>query len=610
MRKSAHGGSAFPPERIRNFAIVAHIDHGKSTLADRLLMATGTVSERAFRDQFLDKMDLERERGITIKSQSVRLDYQGRDGLTYQLNLIDTPGHVDFSYEVSRSLKACEGALLVVDATQGVEAQTLANAYLAIEEGLEIVCVLNKIDVAAADPELVAQEIEEAIGLDASAALRVSAREGTGIGELLEAIVERLPPPRGERDAPARALVFDSWYDPYRGVLVLVRVMEGRLAKGDLIRLMATGAEYELLELGFMQPDMVPVAELVAGEVGYLVSGIKDIRSARVGDTVTHAKRPAAQALPGFKRAQQMVYSGVFPVESADYEPLREALQKLSLNDAAISWEPETSGALGFGFRLGYLGLLHMEVVQERLEREFGLDLITTAPSVVYRVTLHKPEGAVLMVENPKHLPEPLLVASIAEPVVRATIHTPQAYVGAVLALCEQRRGVQKGMTFLSGARVLVTYQMPLSEIILDFFDRLKTVSRGYASLDYELDRFTPDQLVKLDILINGAPVDALSVIVHRSRAETRGRDLCDRLMAIVPRQQFEVVIQAAIGGRVIARSNVRAYRKNVTAKCYGGDVSRKRKLLERQKAGKRRMKQVGNVEIPQAAFMAVLKVD
>ena len=602
------GGSAFPQERIRNFSIIAHIDHGKSTLADRLLETTEAIGARDQKDQFLDSMDLERERGITIKSQTARIMHTGPDGEVYQLNLIDTPGHVDFTYEVSRSLKACEGALLVVDASQGVEAQTLANVYLALEEDLDLVVVLNKIDMPAADPEAVRRQIEDGIGLDASDALLVSAKQGTGIGELLDAIVVRLPPPTGARDLPPRALVFDSWYDPYRGVVMVVRVMEGVLRPKMRVELMAAGAVHDVQELGVMEPEMTPVQELVAGEVGYVIAGIKDIRDARVGDTITDARSPAAAPLAGFKPAQQMVYSGIFPVDNADFEPLREALQKLTLNDAAIAWEPETSGALGFGFRVGFLGLLHMEIVQERLEREFDLDLVTTAPSVVYRVI--RQDGSELLIENPKHLPPPTAIDRIEEPYVRATVHSPQEHLGAVLSLCEQRRGSQQALSFLGPGRVMVVYEIPLSEIILDFFDRLKTVSRGYASLDYEVIDFRPGRLVKVDILVNGDPVDALSVIIHRDLAHLRGRELCAKLRDIIPRQQFEVAIQAAIGGKIVARETVRAFRKNVTAKCYGGDITRKRKLLERQKAGKRRMKQVGSIEIPQAAFMAILKVD
>jgi len=597
-----------PRERIRNFSIIAHIDHGKSTLADRLLEVTGTVGARDQKDQFLDKMELERERGITIKSQTARLDYTAPNGELYQLNLIDTPGHVDFTYEVSRSLKACEGVLLVVDAAQGVEAQTLANVYMALEEDLEIIVVLNKVDLPAADVERVTAEIEDTIGLDAHDALHVSAKTGLGVPALLEAIVERLPAPTGSPDEATRALIFDSWYDPYRGVIAMVRLMDGTLTKGRKIRFMAAEADYELLELGIMAPEMVPMEELRAGEVGYVICGIKEIRDARVGDTVTDAKRPAAAPLSGFEPAQQMVYSGIFPVESADFEPLREALDKLALNDAAISYEAETSGALGFGFRVGFLGLLHMEIVQERLEREFDLDLITTAPSVIYRVTTSL--GETMNVENPKLLPSPQHISEIAEPMVKATIHTPQEYVGAVLKLCEERRGVQHGIHYLGPTRVMVTYAIPLSEIILDFFDKLKTKTSGYASLDYEVTGFNADDLVKVDVLINGEPVDALAIIVHRSAASARGRVLCQKMKEILPRQQFEIAIQASIGGKIVARETISAFRKNVTAKCYGGDITRKRKLLEKQKAGKRRMKQVGKIEIPQAAFMAILKTD
>ena len=608
MNKPQTGGAALPQSRIRNFSIIAHIDHGKSTLADRLLEDTGTVAERDQKAQFLDKMDLERERGITIKSQSVRLWHQAEDGEVYQLNLIDTPGHVDFSYEVSRSLKACEGALLVVDASQGVEAQTLANVYLALEEDLELIVVLNKIDLPAANVEAVAREIEEGVGLDASEACLVSAKSGLGVPDLLEAIVTRLPSPGGERASAPKALIFDSWYDPYRGVIIMLRLFEGVLRKGQKVTFMSTEASYDVLELGVMSPEMTPQRELVAGEVGYLICGIKDIRDARIGDTVTDAKHPATEALAGFKPAQQMVYSGIFPVDSADYEVLREALEKLSLNDAAIAWEPETSTALGFGFRVGFLGLLHMEIVQERLEREFDLDLVTTAPSVIYQVVLK--DGEVRTVDNPKHLPDPADIDRIEEPMVTATIHTPAEYIGAIISLCQDRRGVQRDLNYLSQTRIMITYDMPLSEIILDFFDRLKTLTRGYASLDYEVTGFSPDKLVKVVIMVNGDPVDALSIIVHRDRAHQRGKELCEKLKGIIPRQQFEIAIQAAVGGRIVARETVRAFRKNVTAKCYGGDITRKRKLLEKQKAGKRRMKQVGNVEIPQDAFMAILKVD
>jgi len=608
MKRNITGGKGFPQERIRNFSIIAHIDHGKSTLADRLLEVTETVSERDQKAQFLDKMDLERERGITIKSQSVRLTYHAEDGETYQLNLIDTPGHVDFTYEVSRSLKSCEGALLVVDASQGVEAQTLSNVYLALEEDLELILVLNKIDLPAANPDEVLTQVEDGVGLDGSEAVLVSAKAGLGVPELLEAIVKRLPAPVGDRDIPPRALIFDSWYDAYRGVVVMVRLMEGSIKKGMRVRLMATGAEYEALEVGVMQPEMEKVGELVAGEVGYLICGIKDIRDARVGDTVTDARRKATEALAGFKPVQPMVFSGIFPVDSADYKNLSDALQKLSLNDAAIVFETENSGALGFGYRVGFLGLLHMEIVQERLEREFDLDLVTTAPSVVYQVTTK--DGTSIQVDNPKHLPDPTQIEVIEEPIVRATIHTPHEYVGAVLTLCEERRGIQTDLSYMSATRVVVEYDLPLSEIIMDFFDRLKTVTRGYASLDYELKGLRADKLAKVDILINGDKVDALSVIVHRDRAHGKGKALCLKMKEILPRQQFEIAIQAAIGTKVVARETVRAFRKNVTAKCYGGDITRKRKLLEKQKAGKKRMKSVGKVDIPQDAFMAILKTD
>jgi len=597
-----------PRERIRNFSIIAHIDHGKSTLADRLLEVTETVSVREHRAQYMDKMDIERERGITIKSQSARLSYIAEDGLEYQLNLIDTPGHVDFNYEVSRSLKACEGALLVVDASQGVEAQTLANVYLALEENLEIIVVLNKIDLPAADVDRVRAEIEDTIGLDTSDAIAISAKSGIGIPELLEAIVKRLPAPKGDPNRPTRGLIFDSWFDAYRGVIAMVRVMEGTLKKGEKVRLMVIEAEHELLEVGVNQPEMKPVPDLFPGEVGYIVCGLKDIRAIRVGDTVTTTKNPATEALPGFRPAQQMVFSGIFPIESSDFEPLREALAKLSLNDAAISFEPESSSALGFGFRVGFLGLLHMEIVQERLEREFDMDLVITAPSVVYRITTL--DGTETMVESPKHLPNTMLIKAIGEPIARATIHTPPEYLGAIIKLCEDKRGRQKNMQFIGSTRVILTYELPLAEVIMDFFDKLKTSSRGYASLDYEVIGFNDDDLVKVDFLVNGDPVDALSCILHRSQAEYKGRLLCEKLKEILPRHQFEIPIQATIGARVIARETVRSMGKNVTAKCYGGDISRKRKLLDKQKEGKKRMKQFGKVEIPQDAFMAILKVD
>ena len=608
MTKAKSSLAHVPRDRIRNFSIIAHIDHGKSTLADRLLELTDTVSKREARDQYMDKMELERERGITIKSQSARLRYVADDGLEYHLNLIDTPGHVDFNYEVSRSLKACEGALLVVDASQGVDAQTLANVYLALEENLEIIVVLNKIDLPAADPERVKKEIEDVIGLDTSDAVCISAKEGLGVAELLEAIVKRLPSPRGDPSGVTRALVFDSWYDNYRGVVALVRLFDGAFKKGDKVRFMATGADYELLDLGVQDPEPSPLPELNQGEVGFLVCGIKNIRDVRVGDTVTTVKNAAPEALPGFKPAQQMVFSGIYPTETPDFEPLRDALSKLCLNDAAISFEPETSSALGFGFRVGFLGLLHMEIVQERLEREFDMDLVITAPSVIYRITMR--DGSTLMIDTPRRLPNPSMIEKIGEPIVKATIHTPQEYLGNIIKLCEDKRGAQKGLSYVGPTRVMLTYELPLQEVILDFFDKLKTATRGYASLDYEVIGFRDDDLVRVDVMVNGETVDALATIMHRAQAEYKGRILCEKLKEILPRQQFDIPIQAAIGGKIISRETVRAMRKNVTAKCYGGDISRKRKLLDKQKEGKKRMKQFGRVEIPQDAFMAILKVD
>ncbi len=593
--------------QIRNFSIIAHIDHGKSTLADRLLEVTGALSDREKTNQFLDKMDLERERGITIKAQAVRLNYTAVDGQEYILNLIDTPGHVDFTYEVSRSLSACEGALLVVDAAQGVEAQTLANVYLAIDEELEVFPVLNKIDLPSADPERVRAEIEEIIGLDASDAVAASAKSGIGIDEILEAIVQKIPAPQGDADGPLKALIFDSWYDPYQGVIVLVRVIDGSIKKGDKIRLMASRTEHEVLKVGVFAPHTMAVNELTAGEVGFITASIKVIQDAKVGDTITHVRRPAEQALPGFKEVKPMVFSGLYPIDSGDYEDLRDAMEKLRLNDSSFSFEPENSMALGFGFRCGFLGLLHMEIIQERLEREFGVDLITTAPTVVYRVTTLK--GEVINVDSANKLPDVQNIEKIEEPFILSSVHVPNEFVGAVLALCEEKRGMQREIKYLTANRVMVIYELPLNEIVLDFFDRLKSLSRGYASLDYEHLDYRPSELVRLNILINGELVDALSLIVHRDKAQYRGRDLVSKMKEFIPRQQFEVAIQAAIGNKVIARETVKALRKDVTAKCYGGDISRKRKLLEKQKEGKKRMKQVGNVELPQEAFLAILKV-
>ncbi|WP_406677952.1 translation elongation factor 4 [Moorella sp. ACPs] len=595
------------PKNIRNFCIIAHIDHGKSTLADRLLEFTGALSKREMVDQVLDTLELERERGITIKLQAVRLNYRARDGQEYVLNLIDTPGHVDFTYEVSRSLAACEGALLVVDAAQGIEAQTLANVYLALEHNLEIIPVINKIDLPNAEPERVRREIEDVIGLDASEAILASAKTGVGTEEILEAIVRRIPPPRGDREAPLKALIFDSIFDSYRGAIPYIRVVEGRVQKGDRIRFMATGAEFEVNEVGVFTPAPRQVTTLAAGEVGYLSASIKNVKDTRVGDTITSATRPAREPLPGYRRVMPMVYCGLFPVDSEQFDSLRDALEKLQLNDASLSFEPETSVALGFGFRCGFLGLLHMEIIQERLEREYGLELITTAPSVVYRVV--RTDGRVEMVDNPTALPAPNLIDHIEEPYVEATIMTPKEYVGPVMELCQEKRGTFLNMDYLSEKRVALKYDLPLAEIIYDFFDQLKSRTRGYASLDYEVKGYRPAELVKMDILINNEVVDALSVITHRDQAYHRGRALVERLRQLIPRQLFDVPIQAAIGSRVIARETIPALRKNVLAKCYGGDVTRKRKLLEKQKEGKKRMKQVGTVDIPQEAFMAVLKV-
>jgi len=592
---------------IRNFSIVAHIDHGKSTLADRFLEHTGALEAREMESQVLDSMDLERERGITIKAHAVRLSYRARDGRTYVLNLIDTPGHVDFSYEVTRSLAACEGALLLVDASQGVEAQTLANAYLAVENDLEVIPVINKIDLPGARPDEIRRQIEEVIGLDASGAILASAKEGRGVIEILEAIIERLPPPGGDAEAPLKALIFDSWYDAYRGVVILTRVIDGVMRPGMRIRLMATGQEYQVEQLGAFTPKPVPVDELGTGEVGFMVANIKNVGDAKVGDTITDSRRPTATPFPGFKEIKAMVFAGLYPVEASEYPELREALEKLRLNDASFHFEPETSAALGFGFRCGFLGLLHMEIIQERLEREFGMDLVTTAPGVLYRVTTTDDE--ILEIDTPSKLPEPGRIATIEEPVLTATMMTPATHVGSILELCQEKRGVQKGLDYVSAERVVVTYELPFSEVVLDFYDRLKTVSRGYASFDYHVSGYWTSPLVKLDILVNGEPVDALSTIVHRDSAYMRGRALAAKMRELIPRQMFEIAIQAAVGTRVVARETVRALRKNVLAKCYGGDISRKRKLLEKQKEGKKRMKRVGRVEIPQEAFLAVLKI-
>jgi GTP-binding protein LepA len=594
--------------RIRNFSIIAHIDHGKSTLADRLLEFTDTVSARDMQDQLLDQLDLERERGITIKAQAVRLLYTASDGEAYELNLIDTPGHVDFAYEVSRSLAACEGAILVVDAAQGIQAQTLANVYQALDNDLTIVPVINKIDLPAADPELVRREIEEVIGLPGDEAILASAREGIGTRDILEAVVHRVPPPNGDPDAPLKALIFDSKYDIYRGVIVYIRVVDGRIGPGMRMRMMSTGRDFVVDEVGVFRPVMTPIAELRTGEVGYVVASIKNVRDSRVGDTVTDAERPASEPLAGYRKATPLVFAGLFPVDSDDVQELKEALEKLNLNDASLVWEAESSAALGFGFRCGFLGLLHMEIVQERLEREFGLSLIATAPTVEYRVRLRN--GNVLAVDNPEMLPDPTSIEAIEEPRTKASIMVPQEYVGAMMELCQERRGEFSDMQYQPGDRVVLSYDLPLGEIIHDFYDQLKSRSKGYASLDYELDGFREERLVKLDVLVSGQPVDALSMIVHRDKAREQGRKLVERLKKLIPRQLFEVPIQAAIGGKIIARETVSAQRKDVIAKCYGGDITRKRKLLEKQKEGKRRLKRIGNVEIPQEAFMAVLQLD
>jgi GTP-binding protein LepA len=592
---------------IRNFSIIAHIDHGKSTLADRFLEITGALQAREMTAQVLDAMDLERERGITIKAHPVRLNYRSDDGNAYILNLIDTPGHVDFSYEVTRSLAACEGALLLVDASQGVEAQTLANAYLAVDNNLEIIPVINKIDLPSAQPDEAKRQLEEIIGLDSDGAILASGKDGRGVKEILEAVVHRLPPPEGDPDAPLKALIFDSWYDSYRGVVIVVRVLEGTVRNAMKVTLMNTAQDHEVESLGVFSPKAVPVEQLGPGEVGFIACGIKVVADAQIGDTVTETHRPTAQPFPGFKELKPMVFAGLYPVESHQYAELRESLEKLRLNDASFFFEPETSVALGFGFRCGFLGLLHMEIVQERLEREFNMDLVTTAPGVLYRVT--KTDGEVIEIDSPAKLPETGHIDRIEEPVITAMILTPAEFVGAILQLCQDKRGVQKALEFKAADRVLISYDLPFNEVVLDFYDKLKTISRGYASLDYHVTGYWDSPLVKLDILVNGEPVDALSIIVHRDRAYDRGRQLAAKMRELIPRQMFEVAIQAAIGARIIARESVKALRKNVLAKCYGGDISRKRKLLEKQKEGKKRMKRVGTVEIPQEAFLAVLKI-
>jgi GTP-binding protein LepA len=594
-------------DHIRNFSIIAHIDHGKSTLADRIIQRCGGLSEREMEEQVLDSMDIERERGITIKAQTAALQYQANDGRVYNLNLIDTPGHVDFSYEVSRSLSACEGALLVVDASQGVEAQTVANCYTAIELGVEVVPVLNKIDLPAADPDRAREEIEDVIGIDATDAVLASAKTGQGIDDILESIIARIPAPKGDPAAPLKALIIDSWFDNYVGVVMLVRVVDGVLRPKDRVLLMSTEAQYLCEQVGVFTPKSQARGALSAGEVGFIIAGIKELKAAKVGDTVTLADRPASTPLPGFKEIKPQVFAGLYPVEANQYDALREALEKLRLNDASLQYEPEVSQALGFGFRCGFLGLLHMEIVQERLEREYDMDLITTAPTVVYEVLLR--DGSVLMVENPSKLPDPSKIEEIREPIITTTVFVPQDYVGAVITLCEQKRGAQVNMQY-HGRQVMLTYDMPMAEVVMDFFDKLKSVSRGYASLDYEFKEYRSADVVKLDILINGDRVDALSVIVHRANAHYRGRELASKMRELIPRQMYDVAVQAAIGSTILARENIKALRKNVLAKCYGGDITRKRKLLEKQKAGKKRMKQVGSVEIPQEAFLAVLRVE
>ncbi len=596
------------PKYIRNFSIIAHIDHGKSTLADALMSETGSLSAREEKAQFLDNMELERERGITIKAQTVSLDYTALDGQIYQINLIDTPGHVDFSYEVSRSLAACEGAILVVDANQGVEAQTLANVYLALGNNLEIIPVLNKIDLPSADPEGVKKQIEDTIGLDCSEAILASAKERIGMRDILEAIVKKVPPPKADRTLPLRALIFDSWFDAYQGVVILVRAMDGTIKKGERIKFMATDRDYEILRMGKYAPFPLPIEQLDAGEVGFIICGIKDIRDVKVGDTITSAKNGGVVALPGFKRIKPMVFAGIFPVISTEYENLKVALEKLCLNDSSLTYEPEKSMALGFGYRCGFLGLLHMEIVQERLEREFDLNLITTAPTVVYKI--HLKDGTILDLENPAQLPDETKIEKMEEPFVKVTIHAPTDYIGSILKLCEDKRGIQIKMDYVTSTKVIIEYRLPMNEMVMDFYDRLKSISKGYASLEYELMGFEEADLVKLDIMINAEPVDALSLILHRSKAQQRGRSVAEKMKTLIPRQQYQVNIQAAIGAKIIARETLGALRKDVTAKCYGGDISRKRKLLERQKEGKKRMKQIGSVDIPQEAFLAILKVE
>ncbi len=596
-----------PLELIRNFSIVAHIDHGKSTLADRLIQTTGGLTAREMTEQVLDNMDIEKERGITIKAQTVRLNYAAHDGKTYVMNLMDTPGHVDFAYEVSRSLAACEGSLLVVDASQGVEAQTLANVYQALDAGHEIVPVLNKVDLPAAEPDRVKQQIEEVIGLDASEAVPISAKTGLNIEAVLEAIVTRLPPPKGDRNAPLKAMLVDSWYDAYLGVIVLVRVIDGSMKKGSRIKMMGTGAVYDIDKIGVFTPKMTDIGDLGPGEVGFITASIKEVADTRVGDTITDDKKPTAQALPGFKPAQPVVFCGLFPQDAADFEDLRAAMGRLRLNDASFSFEMESSAALGFGFRCGFLGLLHLEIIQERLEREFNLDLIATAPSVVYQILLRN--GEMIELHNPADMPDPMKIETISEPWIRAKIMTPDDYLGAVLKLCQDRRGVQIDLNYV-GTRAMVTYDLPLNEVVFDFYDRLKSISKGYASFDYQITDYREGDLVKMSILVNGEPVDALSMLVHRARAEHRGRAMCEKLKDLIPQHLFKIPIQASIGAKVIARETISALRKDVTAKCYGGDISRKRKLLDKQKEGKKRMRQFGKVDIPQEAFIAALKVD